>query len=106
MWNFNPFYLIWKKEPEECYKVTNPNNCIDDDSEDNNELTVASQKEREKAAHHIININHLCHAIKGTVCKCCAEQRENNIIGHVADEFATYIKNNNINIPNNDIHNF
>eukprot|EP00957_Ditylum_brightwellii_P026116 1974604-Ditylum_brightwellii.AAC.1 len=95
------------KEPEEYYKVTNLNDCIDDDLEDDNELTVALQKEREKAAHCIININQLWHAFKETVCKCCTEQRENDMIGNVADEFVTYIKYNiNFNIPNNAIHNF
>eukprot|EP00957_Ditylum_brightwellii_P097784 7446218-Ditylum_brightwellii.AAC.1 len=92
--------MIDKRNKKRSLPLGEPEECIDD-SEDDNELTVALQKEREKAAHHIININHLCRAIKGTVCKCCTEQRENKIIGHIADEFATYIKNNNINIPNN-----
>eukprot|EP00957_Ditylum_brightwellii_P205057 15342042-Ditylum_brightwellii.AAC.1 len=96
------------KEPEECYQVTDLDNCDDDDlDDDDDERTVTSQRERERASHCIININHLrCAIKKGKVCKCCAEQREINIIGHVADEFATYMKHNNINIPDNVIQNF
>jgi hypothetical protein len=56
-----------------CYKVTNLNDCIEDDLEDDKELTVVSEEETEKAAHRIINIHHLWHAMKGTVCKCCTE---------------------------------
>ena len=108
-WNYDLFFgrfeRFRKKEPELCYEVTDLNDCIEDE-EDDEELTVASKKQTEKAAHRIINIHHLWHAMKGTVCKCCAEQREHDICGNVADEFATYLEKNNINIPSNVISNF
>eukprot|EP00957_Ditylum_brightwellii_P177013 13484578-Ditylum_brightwellii.AAC.1 len=63
------------KEPEECYQVTDLDSSDDDDLDDDNKLTVILQRERERASHHIININHLRCAINtGTFCKCCAEQ--------------------------------
>ena len=95
-WNLSSFYKHFSQErdPNEMYSFKQATDCTDKPEEtdgEEEELTVrdkeATSKEKDPAAHRIININHLWQAVKDNMaCRKCVKKREIDIMRNVVDE--------------------